>query len=608
MTIVGIDSFDRPSVTPQFTISQSLTQPCRRASRLVRHGCLAMTASGHFPVIIVGAGPVGLTLAVVLKQYGVKSLILEQDPVLSGSRRAAVLHGRNRQLLNRHGLARALEQKSVAVDRLQLYRHSRPVVCWPLGRVQEPGLQPLDFPPGTLDALLGEELHRLGQEIQFSHRVVGVTETAHGVSVRTHLPNGDQRTWDGNWLVGCDGAASTVREAAGIGFHSFSQPRGYLVADLALDPPPPSAIWHYFLDSDGLLCLLPLPGERWRLLTPFQPLPETAAPGENTVLALLRQRSGGLLPAARLTTAAAYVIHPGSAQRFRRGRFFLAGDAAHIFSPIGHQGLNAGLQDAANLAWKMALVETGRAAPEILDSYEKERRPATRQIHRLTRWLENGPHLAAPFTVRLGDYWLAALTGRRGPRGHWLTDRLEQLDQSFGEGLLGKSGDRRYVWRNGPRCGVQPGQRAPDQIIIEAATGLPTRLSELAPAGRHLLIRFANGTGHGSTSGWLALRNRLRDTPYPNLLKIIVIAKRTRPRCGELPDSETIFLDPRSTLHLLYTGREPRGPKSISEARDDLFLIRPDGNLAWRGLVGQTDGLLAYLNQFATSPATAPLD
>ncbi|WP_219415864.1 FAD-dependent monooxygenase, partial [Pseudonocardia nigra] len=221
-------------------------------------------------------------------------------------------------------------------------------------------------------------LQDLGAAVEWGRAVTEVTAAADGV--RARLADGDEVA--AGWVVGCDGAHSRVRKTAGIGFPGVPLVERFLLADVRAELPVPRDTVPVWLDGDEMLAAFPLPGEHlWRLMAP-------APAGEPsdvlaTLAGLLEQRAG--LPASAVGEAvwtSTFRFHRCLADGYRRGRVLLAGDAAHIHSPFGGQGLNTGLGDAENLAWKLALVAHGRADFALLDTYEAERRPVAADVLR----------------------------------------------------------------------------------------------------------------------------------------------------------------------------------------------------------------------------------
>jgi 2-polyprenyl-6-methoxyphenol hydroxylase-like FAD-dependent oxidoreductase len=318
-------------------------------------------------VIVVGAGPVGLMVAAELRLAGVDVVVLERLAEPSPHSKALGLHARTVEQLAMRGLAEPFLAGGVKVpawhfgflpQRLDLSRLATPYPFM------------LAFPQHRTEALLAERALELGARIVRGEAVTGLTQTGDGVRVET-----DRQTWEAGWVVGADGAGSTVRRAAGIGFPGTGADTWAYLGDLRADAPP--APGYGVQNEKGALIVAPLPGGLLRF-TGFDPAHQGPDQGGLTVdeLAETATRISGVEFGLR---DPAWLTRFGNATRvaagYRQGRVLLAGDSAHMHFPAGGVGLNLGLQDAMNLGWKLAAVVQGRAGSPLLDTYDAERRP-----------------------------------------------------------------------------------------------------------------------------------------------------------------------------------------------------------------------------------------
>jgi len=232
------------------------------------------------------------------------------------------------------------------------------------------------------EKLLGDALRKQGADVNWSTELVGLAQHSDHVTARLKQPDGTVRETAVGWVAGCDGARSSVRELNGIPFLGAPYEHVFFVADIrATGPMVPDEV-NVYLWSDGFHLIFPMRGaDHWRIVGIVPP----ALRGKSDltfdeVVPSMRQEAGTALTFQECTWFSTYRIHHRRAERFRDRRCFVLGDAAHIHSPVGGQGMNTGLQDSYNLAWKLALVVSGRASEDLLDSYSNERIPVARRL------------------------------------------------------------------------------------------------------------------------------------------------------------------------------------------------------------------------------------
>jgi 3-(3-hydroxy-phenyl)propionate hydroxylase len=331
-------------------------------------------------VAVIGAGAVGLTLAGRLAQLGVAVTVFEADPEPTrvGSK-ALCMQRETLEIWARLGVGKRIAERGVQWRIGRTYFRGRELFS-----VELPGAGTEHFPPfvnisqSEVEDLLEARLAELGVPVRRGHRLTEMEQDATGVRASFAIPDGTA-THRSAFVVGCDGAHSTVRPALGIGFAGFTFDDRFLIADIRAELPF-SSERHFHFDppwNPGRQVLVhPQPDGVWRV--DWQVAPETDAEAERTTGRLdrrIRQVVGEDTP-YELVWLTAYRFSQRIASAFRNGRVFLAGDAAHVMSPFGARGLNSGAADAENLAWKLAAVLRHAAADEILDTYETERRGA----------------------------------------------------------------------------------------------------------------------------------------------------------------------------------------------------------------------------------------
>lgn len=337
-------------------------------------------------ILIAGAGPAGLTVAAVLAEAGVPATVLEAEATLPTNLRASTFHPPTLEMLDRFGVTDKLIAQGLIAPTFQFRdRRAGKLAEFDFGELADVTTRPyrLQCEQYKLNIALADYIRaRGGVDIRFGAEVQGVAQSEGGVAVTL----ADGARVDGAWLVGADGARSAVREAVDIDFEGFTWPEAFLVVStpFPFERHMDDLCWvNYFADPDAWFFLLRAP-EFWRAMFPIDGDADEADAFDP---ARVQARLNRVLPrdvAYEVAHLTLYRVHQRVAARYREGRAFLAGDAAHINNPLGGMGMNGGVHDAFNLGQKLAAVARG-AEPAILDAYETERRPiALDYVNRIT--------------------------------------------------------------------------------------------------------------------------------------------------------------------------------------------------------------------------------
>ncbi|WP_329266877.1 FAD-dependent monooxygenase [Streptomyces sp. NBC_01451] len=427
-------------------------------------------------VVVVGAGPTGLALACGLRAAGVSVEVIDKAEHPSVTSRALGLQPRGSEVLDRLGALDGLPEQSVRVAEVVTHVNGRCLARLRVGEHAKLVSRPvLVNSQAEVEARLRRRLGELGVAVEWGQELLGADQDRNGVTV--HLTDRSVRT---RWLVGCDGAHSRVRKVAGIEFPGASVAEGFLLADVRAALPLRRDTVSGWLRKDEMLGVFPLPGnDVWRLVA-SAPAGGAGVVDPDQVSAVL---GSALRDHARVEPAMAWDVLWTSAFRvqrrlatgYRRGRILLAGDAAHVHSPFGGQGMNTGLGDAENLAWKLALVVSGRAGSGLLDTYEAERRPVAREVvgatSRVTRLVVG----ESPLAQAVRDHVLVPLLNRPVVQ-RLLWEKSSQLRVSYRTGPL--AGRLTFPWAAAGSCA---GDRVPDLQCVRE-DGTRTRLhAELCP-------------------------------------------------------------------------------------------------------------------------------
>jgi 2-polyprenyl-6-methoxyphenol hydroxylase-like FAD-dependent oxidoreductase len=328
-------------------------------------------------VLIVGAGPTGLVLALWLTKLGVRVRVIDKTAEPGTTSRAVAVQARTLEFYRQVGLSSAVVEGGVQVAAANLWAGGARAARVPLRRLGE-GLSPfayaLTYPQDAHECLLIGRLDSLGVNVERRTELVRFDQHPDRVRALLQGPGGSEEVCEAAYLAGCDGARSTVREALATGFPGGTYSGLFYVADVDAAGPAADGEIHVDLEEADFLAVFPLKGPgRLRLIGPVSWGPD-AAPRELTFADVGERAIRNLkLTVARVNWFSTYHVHHRVATRFRQGRAFLLGDAAHVHSPVGGQGMNTGIGDAVNLAWKLAAVLRDGAGDGLLATYEPER-------------------------------------------------------------------------------------------------------------------------------------------------------------------------------------------------------------------------------------------
>ncbi|HJQ23959.1 MAG TPA: FAD-dependent monooxygenase [Blastocatellia bacterium] len=360
-------------------------------------------------VLIVGAGPTGLMLANQLGRRAVRAMIIDRHAGPARETRALGVQARTLEIYAHLGIVdRALElgKRGTGVN---LWAEGRKMARVPFGEAgQSITPYPFIFILGQDDneRIMGDRLYDWGMSVMWNTELVGLAQEPDHVTATLKLTDGSARRIKAAWVAGCDGARSSVRELSGITFPGAPYEHVFFVADTVVTGSMVADEVNVYLWRQGFHLFFPMRGkDHWRVVGILPPdLRDKDDVSFEAVVPSLRGEAGAGLSFKSCEWFSTYRIHHRSASHFRDRRCFLLGDAAHIHSPVGAQGMNTGLQDAYNLAWKLALVVAGRADAALLDSYEEERLPVARRLLNTT---DRG------FRLFVSDNWLAGLLRTR---------------------------------------------------------------------------------------------------------------------------------------------------------------------------------------------------
>lgn len=440
-------------------------------------------------VLVVGAGPAGTMLAGEIARAGRSVTVLDRRPGPSPLSRAFGVHAATLELLEARGLADGLLTHGRPVDRLRLWRG----VGIRLDRLATRFPYVLVTPQHHVDAALEQYARDRGATVFRGAAVTGLEQDDDGVTVTADGPDGPQQ-WRAGWVVGADGVHSTVRELLSVPFPGTEVLRSVMLADVRLSRPPGDGI-DVNTAPHGFAFVAPF-GDGWFRVIAWdrrRQTDDTTPVTVEEVRTALVAAFGDDLGMGEVRWLSRFHCDERQVEQYRHGRVFLAGDAAHVHSPAGGQGMNTGIQDAANLGWKLAAV-VGGVDPVILDSYQRERHPVGRQVLRSSGGLMRMMTLRSPVLRSLRRV-LAPVATRIRPLVAVVAGQLSGLSVRYPRG----AGDHRLVGR---RAAGVPLVDGPDEIL---RGGFVLATSQRGP---RLLVRpdgYVAWVGDADDDGWRAV-------------------------------------------------------------------------------------------------------
>ncbi len=331
-------------------------------------------------VVIVGAGPTGLTLACLLAAEGIPFVLLDRLAEGLNTSRAAVIHARTLEVLEEVRVSERLRAEGHIVPQFTLRDRDQVLMSLRFDQLPTRYAHTLMIPQNRTEAILLDSLRELGQDVRRPFAVSDLRQDADGVTVTVTGEAQTSQAIRARYVVGADGMHSTVRERAGIGFIGDSYEQTFVLADVRMTWPLSDREVMLFVSPAGLVVVAPLPGGRHRIVATVDDAPEQPDIADVQQLLDARGPSRGATRVHEIVWSSRFRVHHRLADRYRAGRILLMGDAAHVHSPAGGQGMNTGIQDAVALGHALIAVCGGRGDERALDDYERLRRPVAARV------------------------------------------------------------------------------------------------------------------------------------------------------------------------------------------------------------------------------------
>jgi len=523
-------------------------------------------------ILIIGAGPVGMTLASELARHDVRCRIVDKSAQASQTTKALGVQARTLELLEKMGLAQAMLAQGLQATGFSAYSNKKRLAHMDFARfVDSPYAYLLMIPQNVTETILNEHLKQQNVTVEREIELVSFTQGEDGVEAVLRHASGDEERVSARWLIGCDGAHSAVRHLLGMEFRGSTFLESFVLADVSLDGDLPRNEAMAFLHEGDAVAIFPMQGGHYRVFIAYRP--PTNPEGEVTLEEVQHMIDVCALPGIRAhhpTWQSRFHINQRKVQHYKKEHVFLLGDAAHIHSPAAAQGMNTGMQDAFNLAWKLALVSNGDAPVALLDSYEAEREPVGAALLRGTLLLSRIVWSHNPFVTTLRDR-LVPLVAPLKTMQLRITGAISETSITYRHSPLVHE-------QNAEPVQLHAGDRALDTPIQCERDISPRQLFELLHDTRHVLLIFSDGQP-SSESHIQQLREQLAYA-YSNIVVSYQIEPGTNATDNKRIDT------PNGALYRRY---DIKGT--------GLVLIRPDGYIAFRASSLGGDALQDYLTK-----------
>ena len=584
------------------------------------------TATTKSPVLIVGAGPTGLTMAAELTRHGIPCRIVDRKSGVTDKTKALSVQSRTMEVFEDMGIVDEVLERGRIVSGFSFYTEGKRIFQVASGELDTPYSFNMLYPQFETERSLYSHLNSLGTKVEWNTEILELEQENGQIRVKLARSSGEVsspgslvklqdadrnvESLEPDYLIACDGGRSFCRKALNIKLEGETFDSEFIIADLQLDwaNPPMKDEWHGYFTDQGFVMIASLDGKNsWRIVmeVPWDMQDESDTSHYEQPTFEEFQKMFEMLnpiPGLKLTEPnwmSRFRIHRRIIDRFRHGNIFFAGDAAHLHSPAGGQGMNTGIQDAYNLAWKLALVYRQIARPELLDTYNAERYPIVKRQVQTTDAAFKMMLLRHPISRAIRDR-LASLLNNIEPvlnrmeqrasmitinyRNSPIADEYRELPLHLGNPI--KEIAELGVWRDfgeAPRAG----DRAPDFIFN--SNGAEKRLFEIIQGTTHKLLMFVGNYDEPDFESDFKQRYSLLEQKYGEAIDPVLIHMNELP--FEVPEGISVVQDDDGELHQRY------GAHSHC-----IYLIRPDGYIGYRSQPAKLDLFLEYCDRiFAES-------
>ncbi len=551
----------------------------------------------NLPILITGAGPSGLAMACALQQHGIKYRIIDKLPQPVTTSNALAIHSRTQEILADLDILPAATADANKLYATNLYAEGEKILHIDLSDIDSPYPYILGLPQQSTEKVFNQRLQALHANVERPAELISIFQNDNSVTARVKYSHNErEEEIRCQYVVAADGSHSIVRKLLDLNFAGESLAEHFIMADVKIHWPLPHDQVHAFMSKDGVMAVLPLK-DFSRVIADVshtQEFADVTNPSLEHFKTIAKQRCPVAIEFEEPTWTSHFWINQRQIAQYRHQRVFFIGDAAHIHSPVGGQGMNTGIQDAYNLAWKLALAIHGKASDNLLDSYHAERHPVAEGVLRATGMMTKMITVENPKLKKLRNTSLQNLAKLPAFR-HTMADQMAEVKINYHKSPIVANEAINWLdlskltsnmaFAKGPKAGA----RLPEQAVARLqAPNDSLSLYELLKGPQHTLLLFAYQSTQQQVQQLMAIGDWAKQY-YPGLMQAFLIltdAHQITPESLNEAWQSNVLIDANAQCHARY------GAKAAS-----IYLIRPDKHIGYRGQVIDRDNVEGYLQK-----------
>lgn len=525
-------------------------------------------------VLVVGAGPVGLFCANELARQGLKCRIIEKKAKLSDKSKALALHIRTLDVFEDCELLDEILAQGIKIDGMVIKSQGRELINANFSSLPSKRHYLIDLPQDKTEQILYDSLIKKGLTVEWETELTAIEQHSNSVLAHVKQADGSDEKIYAHWLIACDGSHSMIRKLLYAKFIGAAYKQTWWLADLHLNWDLPENKLFVYTSNDGPLACFPIGNRRYRIVMTAPKKATLTQPSMDDIEQSFKARCSDKATLSEPLWISQFGIEHKLIQKYRYGRVFLAGDAAHVHSPMGGQGLNTGIQDIYNLAWKLALVHKGLAKDPLLNSYHSERYPIAEQVLKKTGFMTYLILLKNPLLTKLRNALMKCLFSVNFIKQSILTD-LAELSISYAKSPI--------VKRLGHNTNFKLGTFLVDYLLFDANAQKTIYLHQLTRGTSHHLLLFS-GTAKNQITDLMVIAEHLQqlfnkliqvhlivtniEENYSKSISVLIDKQQKMHQQFQINDSTALLIRPDKYIGLIQS---PLNEKELSQMINDLY-------------------------------------